>query len=901
MILTDIQLECVRRFTSPVRLEGLGKGLNVLAAPNEAGKSTLLMALRAALTLRHGSKAQPVKEMQPYGGGAPHIGVGFEWSGKPCWLEKRFMKGAFARLDLGQERFDGDTAEERLNALLELEKNGKSEATGLWNALLVRQGESFVAPVLNNAGRSSIQNCLEQGVQEVTGIAAAGALLERVKARLGQLQTAATGKPTGRYKQLLDDQAKAAESLKHLHAKRTALEEDLVLLEQTRRMLREQENPERQKQEEQELHKLREERDRLRNLDAEEKAAQARKAAALQQFQNIRDEEERRKEYRAECTRLEQVIAASTQELAELAEHEKAANLRYQTAQAECQKAVQQHQVRRAILHHVMQQREVQHMEAALLRQRENLKHVQERFAQIEQAQAAFDALPMDEAKIQRLRKAAQKVATLEQQLQAQATVLEMDLLPQAQQRVVLNGQACASGKSLLHAPAELQIEGIGRFIITPSVGGDTVELQQALQIAQAALTDLLQQAGCLNVEDAEQQYEKHCLAERQLKEAKAVFAATVPSKKGVNPDQILLELRHVLAKEEAACAQKKQTLAQNLASQIGSADECDLNCQPDEAVQQEQEAALAVDRAREKERDAQQALITAKTALDKANAAQQQHEAGLTRVQRELALWQGREPDVALAQRKQLCQQEQEAAQAAVEHCEHARQKERPLAVVESGIQRREQAQKTDGETIARLREDIRERETRVRGAEGEGLDERIAEADRLQQRLNMEVAACTRDRSALVLLDQVLSKAEQEQTARYMGPLVKTMQPAFSALFPGAELEMDADFGVAALSRNQREDVADLSDGTREQIAVLVRLGFAEMLHGRGVPAILVLDDALSFADPMRLERLFDVLAEAATRFQILIFTCHAQLFAPLRGRMLSLRPQESFTSPR
>ncbi|AOW49359.1 AAA family ATPase [Acetobacter ascendens] len=901
MILTDIQLECVRRFASPVRLEGLGKGLNVLAAPNEAGKSTLLMALRAALTLRHGSKAQPVKDMQPYGGGAPHIGVGFEWSGKPCWLEKRFMKGAFARLELGQERFDGDTAEEHLNALLELEKNGKSEATGLWNALLVRQGESFAAPILNNAGRSSIQNCLEQGVQEVTGIAAAGALLERVKARLGQLQTAATGRPTGRYKQLLDDQAKAAEDLKNLHAKRAALEEDLVLLEQARRMLREQENPERQKQEEQELHKLRAVRDRLRNLDAEEKAAQARKAAALQQLQNIRDEEERRKKHRAECARLEQLIAASTQELAELAEHEKVANLRYQVAQAECQKAVQQHQVRRAILHHIMQQREVQHMDEALLRQRENLKHVQESFSQIEQAQAAFDALPMNETKIQRVRKAAQKVATLEQQLQAQATVLEMDLLPQAQQRVVLNGNACASGKSLLHAPTELQIEGIGRFIITPSVGGDTVELQQALQTAQAALTDLLQQAGCLNVEEAEQHYEKRCLAERQLKEAKAVFAATVPNKKGANPDQVLLELRHDLAREEAAYTQKKQTLAQNLASQIGSADECDLNCLPDEAVQQEQEAALTVDQAREKERDAQQVLITAKTALDKAKAVQQQQEAGLARVQRELALWQEREPDAALAQRAQSCLQEQEAAQAALEHCEQARQKERPLAVVESGIQRREQAQKTDGETIARLREDIRERETRVRGAEGEGLDERIAEADRLQQRLNMEVAACTRDRAALVLLDQVLSKAEQEQTARYMGPLVKTMQPAFSALFPGAELEMDADFGVAALSRNQREDVADLSDGTREQIAVLVRLGFAEMLHARGVPAILVLDDALSFADSMRLERLFDVLAEAATRFQILILTCHAELFAPLRGRMLSLRPQESFTSPR
>ncbi|GBR45567.1 GTP-binding protein [Acetobacter pomorum] len=901
MILTDIQLECVRRFISPVRLEGLGAGLNVLAAPNEAGKSTVLMALRAALTLRHGSKAQAVKEMQPYGGGAPHIGVGFEWSGKSCWLEKRFMKGAFARLDLGHERFDGDTAEERLNDLLELEKNGKSEAIGLWNALLVRQGESFAAPVLNNAGRSSIQNCLEHGVQEVTGIAAAGALLERVRSRLGQLQTAATGKPTGRYKHLLEDQAKAAEHLKNLHAKRAALEEDLVLLGQQRRTLREYENPERQKQEEQKLYQLREERDRLRNLDAEEKAALARKAAAVQQFQNIRDEQERRQEHRAEYARLQQLISDSVKELSELAAQEKTASLRYQAAQAACQKALKHHQVQRAILHHVMQQREVQHQEGTLLRLRENLKHVQESFAQIEQAQAAFDALPMDGVKIQRVRKAAQKVAMLTQQVQAQATVLEMELLPHAAQRVLLDGKPCVSGKNLLHAPAELHVEGVGRFVITPSAGGDTVELQQELHQAQNALTHLLQQIGCLNAEGAEQQYEQHCLAERQLKEAKAVFAATLPDKKGVSPDKVLLELRQNLAREEAAYTQKKHALAQNLASQIGSAQASDLTCLPEKAVQQEQDAAQEVEQARQTEHDAQQVLIAAKAALDKVKAIQQQQETGLIRLQRELELWQGRESDAALLQRLQTCAQEQAEAQAALEHCEQARQKERPLAVVESGIQRLEQAQKTDGENIARLREDIRERETRVRSAEGDGVDERIAEADRLQQRLNMEVAACTRDRAALVLLDQVLRKAEQEQTARYMGPLVKTMQPAFSALFPGSELEMDADFGVAALSRNQREDVANLSDGTREQIAVLVRLGFAEMLHARGVPAILVLDDALSFADSMRLECLFDVLAEAATRFQILILTCHAQLFAPLRGRMLNLRPQESFTAPR
>lgn len=152
MILTDIQIEAVRRFASPIRVEGLGAGLNVLAAPNEAGKSTVLKALRAALTLKHGSKAQPFKDLLPYGGGSPHIGVAFTWNGQSCWLEKKFGNGNLARLDLGAERFDGEEAEERLQALFELEKINKYEAAGLWNALLVEQGESFAQPPLQGQG-----------------------------------------------------------------------------------------------------------------------------------------------------------------------------------------------------------------------------------------------------------------------------------------------------------------------------------------------------------------------------------------------------------------------------------------------------------------------------------------------------------------------------------------------------------------------------------------------------------------------------------------------------------------------------------------------------------------------------------------------------------------------------
>ena len=52
--------------------------------------------------------------------------------------------------------------------------------------------------------------------------------------------------------------------------------------------------------------------------------------------------------------------------------------------------------------------------------------------------------------------------------------------------------------------------------------------------------------------------------------------------------------------------------------------------------------------------------------------------------------------------------------------------------------------------------------------------------------------------------------------------------------------------------------------------------RLAFADMLLDSGRPAMVILDDALAYSDGDRLERMFDVLAEASTRMQILVLTC-------------------------
>jgi len=61
MKLRSVAVNQFKKFTSPVRLDGIGDGLNVVVGPNEMGKSTLLDALRAALFEKYGSRAQSLQ------------------------------------------------------------------------------------------------------------------------------------------------------------------------------------------------------------------------------------------------------------------------------------------------------------------------------------------------------------------------------------------------------------------------------------------------------------------------------------------------------------------------------------------------------------------------------------------------------------------------------------------------------------------------------------------------------------------------------------------------------------------------------------------------------------------------------------------------------------------------
>lgn len=73
-------------------------------------------------------------------------------------------------------------------------------------------------------------------------------------------------------------------------------------------------------------------------------------------------------------------------------------------------------------------------------------------------------------------------------------------------------------------------------------------------------------------------------------------------------------------------------------------------------------------------------------------------------------------------------------------------------------------------------------------------------------------------------------------------------------------------------------------LSRGTRDQLYLCLRLGLADAFAEQGTRLPLLMDDVLVNFDPERAEAMAKVLADAADRHQILLFTCHPETSALL-----------------
>jgi uncharacterized protein YhaN len=90
--------------------------------------------------------------------------------------------------------------------------------------------------------------------------------------------------------------------------------------------------------------------------------------------------------------------------------------------------------------------------------------------------------------------------------------------------------------------------------------------------------------------------------------------------------------------------------------------------------------------------------------------------------------------------------------------------------------------------------------------------------------------------------------------------------------------QLALPGEAGAIALQKEV--DVKGLSDGTRDQLYLALRLASLEHHAKRGEPMPLVLDDILIHFDDDRARAALAALGEMAASTQVLFFTHHARL---------------------
>src|SRR5215470_7864933 len=99
MLITALNVEGIGRFAGTARVDGFGTGVNVLAAGNEVGKSTLFKAIRTCLFCRHDSKTQEIRDLGSDDSQLPAmVELAFEHDGKSYVIKKGFLRSPSAAL-----------------------------------------------------------------------------------------------------------------------------------------------------------------------------------------------------------------------------------------------------------------------------------------------------------------------------------------------------------------------------------------------------------------------------------------------------------------------------------------------------------------------------------------------------------------------------------------------------------------------------------------------------------------------------------------------------------------------------------------------------------------------------------------------------------------------------------
>jgi len=870
MKLKRLRIENFRRFRAPLELSGLADGLNLFVAPNESGKSTVAEAIRAAFFERHRSSA--VDSLRPWtdSSATPTVEIEFELDGRPARLIKAFLGKKRCELTIDGKSMDGIAAEDHLGGLLGFRFAGKGassqEHMGIPGLLWIKQGTSHeISDAVRFAG-DYLRNALGDTLGELAATSG-DAVIKTIEAERNELLTPSTGAARGIFSEALNRRSALETGLEVLRKDIEAYRTSVDRLAGLRRdhdsddaarpwlALREQ------------LALAQARLNEAKGL-SEKKAAQdvVLKQATVQvnalrdQLQTMgRDEE---------ALGLRETNLQAAQERLHRAQTQLQAWEPRQAAavQADVKARERLHSARQAAAR-ITQAKTVEDLTVQVAALEQSRSKAQIEQGKLTQLQADAQALAMPAGELKRLRDCSDALRTAQARLDAVSTALEFELSPSAKVRMA-ETDLTGFKRLTVVARTTIDIEGVGRITVLP--GGEDLERLASDRDRQRDMQlSILQMLGVASLAAADERERLHGQRTAETNASAAVLAAHAP--KGLTAlitdvtaqTSKLTEAKHALeamaapADAEASILTVSQAESEEAAARAALADaSVELN-----------EAKLAVSDASAKVKAAQDELLAVKATLNDPQRAEKKAEASQSLTD-------------ALAH--------QTTAQSKATELTGQLQTIN-LPVLQQDVERFDRSAKQIEASHAQRATEITRLEADLEAKGALGQEEAAAEKQRELEQIDRRCIELDRRAKALDHLLKLLNEKRSELARRLRAPLQKHLNHYLQILFPGASIEVGEDLSPGLITRvgtNGAEsgEFEELSVGAREQMGVVARLAYADLLQAAGKPTLLILDDALVNTDQERLAQMKRVLYDAAARHQILIFSCHPQAWQDL-----------------
>ncbi|MBJ6123529.1 AAA family ATPase [Sphingomonas mollis] len=864
-----VALTNFRKFRDPFVLDGLTDGLNVIIEPNETGKSTLLEAMRAAFFIRHNTANRLARSYAPHGEAvAPQIEIGFEAKGEEWQVTKRFLKSPSVEVRGPIGRAQGEDAEAQLQGLLGARRDtsqaGDIAAHGALGLLWVGQAQALEVTAPGEIVRDSVRATLEAEVGTIMGGAAYQRVRPRIDSQFAEYWTN-SGRPTGRQTTAREEHDAAQRAAADAVTRLAALEQAFSDLEAGRAKLR------------------------LLDRDLADTTDAERRQVLVGQLEVARSAAQLLDTRRAEQGRLADRVTALDDLGSRLADARAAvadtataltkARDRRLTLAEELGSARDRAASARELLAVAREQRRAAHMAldegralAAAQDRRAEIIRARQRHAELLILEAKFDAARA----LGRTELPAKVVKSLEEReravdkahaaLDAGATRIEF---AGELDRVTIDGMVAAPGDRTLFRETRIRL-GQAELIIRPPAGLQGAEM--ALANARDDLAAALAEHGVASLADARTRNEaaRDAVANVRTLEARIAGVTPVVASLGIEAGASALKLFIAALNEDAEGAGSGE--GTDVVALTAVAARADSAVAKAEGVSE-----AAAEQLRETEaRHGPLMVEEAGAERDAANATTQL--AAMTEKPETAGL------DKALADARQR----EAAALVNLQDAERAATAydlaaiERQIAVLDKRVEVA-RTQRIDLEKV------IAGLEARIDAEGGKGLGDRAAVALEAADAAAAALARVTQEADTLKLLRDTLEGARVETSRTFVGPVARRARRHIERLLPDADPSFGDDLGLTSIVRaGLGENCGDLSKGTQEQLAVLTRLAFADMLLEQGVPVSLILDDPLVYSDDTRLDLMTEILSEAATRMQVILLTCRDRAFRHLGNRI-------------